>query len=129
MKIRNAILALGLAIVMSFGFTTNLNANTADVPAIEDGINTIIDKLIIESSTLIIRIESSSMTQLSLVAPNGQTVWHLKTTDEIVTVPTLGYASGTYILVAKNKRETQFLSVQVSGSNISNHPTTLNTQN
>lgn len=112
MKIRNAVLALGLAIVMSFGFTTNLNANT-EVVTVEDGVTGVIEDILIDNGALVIQLLTSEMIQLSLVSSTGQTVWSIKTNDEIVTLPISRYASGSYTLVAVTKSNSQFIPVQL----------------
>lgn len=112
MKIRNAILALGLAIVMSFGFTTNANANN-DVITIEEGITGVIEQILQDNGNLIIQLSSSDMIQLSLVSATGQTLWSTKTNDEIITIPVSRYAAGSYTLVAVSKGNSQFLPVQL----------------
>lgn len=116
MKIRNAILALGLAIALSFNFSTTLSANTSDIPVFEDAVTGIIDVMVIENEGLMVTLENSHAVQLSLVSPNGKTVWSIKTNNETVVIPTSRYASGTYTLIAKDRNGTQFFPVQLSNS-------------
>jgi hypothetical protein len=116
MKIRNAILALGLAIALSFNFSTTLSATTSDIPAVEYAVTGIIDVMLIDNEGLMVTLQTSHTVQLSLVSPNGRTVWSTKTNNETIIIPTSRYASGTYTLIATNKNETQFFPVQLSNS-------------
>lgn len=113
MKIRNAVLALGLAIVMSFGFTTNLSATTADVPAIEYGVTGVIILPSMENGLLVISMATTSMVELALITPNGQRAWSTKTNNETTTVNVNRYAPGTYTLVATANGKSQFYTIQI----------------
>ena len=55
MKIRNAILALGLAIALSFNFTTTLSAASSIIPTIEEGITSVVDRLVLDRGSLVIQ--------------------------------------------------------------------------
>ena len=119
MKIKNTILALGLAIALSFNFSTTLSATTADIPTIEDGVTGVIDEPIMDnnSNNLIVQLKTTNKIQLDLVSANGQIVWSTKTNNEIVSIPLSGYSTGTYTLIARDMDQTQFFPIYIPNNN------------
>jgi hypothetical protein len=113
MKIRNAILALGLAIALSFNFSTTLSATTSDIPAVEYGVAGVITEPVMDNGNLVVRLTSTSMVQLSLVSANGNVVWSIKTNNEVISLPISRYAAGSYTLVASEKGKSQFFPIQL----------------
>ena len=128
MKIRNVILALALAIFASFSFTTTLNANTADIPVIEEGVNGVIEVPMVDNNNLVIRVSTKQAVQLSIFNSNNQKVWSTKTNQEYIVVPTNNMASGYYTIIAKVGHNVEYHTVHIAGNTppISNKST--NTQ-
>ena len=113
MKIRNAILALGLAIALSFNFTTTLSAASSIIPTIEEGVTNIIEKPMLDRGSLVIQPGSIGVVEVSLISPNGQVLWNAKTDDAIISIPVSGYPSGDYTLIASDNSNTELHRVQL----------------
>lgn len=115
MKIRNAIIALGLAMVLSFGFAAPVSAHTVTNTGLqsEDGMLGVIDDLLLDNNMLVLQLNTENVLNLSLVSPSGATVWATKTNASSVTIPVQQFAGGTYTLIVIDNGKAFYYTVQL----------------
>ena len=112
-NIKNTVLGLGLAIALTFGFNTSVNAAGFGVEQVEQG-NTIIEDMVMRGSTLTMSIECLSNSTLTVYSTTGVVLYSVQVNTGIVTIPVQGWEPGSYYIALVEGKTSTFASISIN---------------
>lgn len=104
MKLRNAIVALGLVIALTIGMNTTVNAHVFQPLQVEQ-VNGVIEDMVIARSSVSMKVTCEAGSQLSVYTMNGQLLHQSIVSSGNVEVSTDSWGIGSFVIVLTESNE------------------------
>lgn len=104
MKLRNAIVALGLVIALTIGMNTTVNANVLEPIKVEQA-NGVIEEMTMERNSVSMKVTCEAGSQLSVYSMNGQLLHQSSVSSGDVTLSTDNWGVGSFVIVLTESNE------------------------
>ena len=112
-NLKSTIFALGLAIVLAFGFNTPLNASGFGVEQVEQGSGTI-EEMVLSRTSLQMNVECHPSSILSVYSVTGVILYTVSVNSGVVNIPINGWEPGSYYIVLREGEETTMATFSVN---------------
>jgi hypothetical protein len=104
MKLRNAIVALGLVIALTIGMNTTVNAHVFQPLQVEQ-VNGVIEELRMERNSVSMQVTCESGSQLSVYSMSGQLLHQSPVSSGNVEISTTSWGLGSFVIVLTESNE------------------------